>query len=311
MSKKLTNKEVKNILTERDLKLCSGENYKSIDDKIKCVDSEGYIIHQSLYNIRKSPAMSRFGNSNIYTIENINNYIKKHTKGLENIQLISTTYEKSNKPLIFNCDIHGQFEISWNAISSGNRCKKCGHVNSGITQTKTHTQYLDEVFKLVGNEYTVLGIYSLAKEKILIRHNKCGREYEIKADSLLRGTKCLECSPGNIKNWIGEKHPRYKPSLTAREREDRRIGFGNAINIWRTQIFERDNYTCEYCGKRGKGMLNAHHLDGYNWCKDKRFDVKNGTTLCRECHNKFHSIYKCGENTTQQFKEFLKRKASI
>jgi len=57
------------------------------------------------------------------------------------------------------------------------------------------------------------------------------------------------------------------------------------------------------CGKRG-GKLNAHHLDGHDWCTEKRFDINNGATTCIECHNDFHFIYGRGGTTKEDFFEY-------
>ena len=57
---------------------------------------------------------------------------------------------------------------------------------------------------------------------------------------------------------------------------------------WRTSVFERDNYTCQICGKRGE-YLEAHHKQ--MWCDHPslRCVVDNGITLCKECHKSIHS----------------------
>lgn len=67
---------------------------------------------------------------------------------------------------------------------------------------------------------------------------------------------------------------------------------------WRTSIFERDNYTCVLCSKRG-GYLEVDHYPtefAKIWSEEKinsleqalacgRFwDIENGRTLCKECH---------------------------
>lgn len=61
---------------------------------------------------------------------------------------------------------------------------------------------------------------------------------------------------------------------------------------WRLNIFDRDNYTCQICGKRsGSGkrvVLHAHHIEEFSENLDKRYDVKNGTTLCVDCHTLQH-----------------------
>jgi len=75
---------------------------------------------------------------------------------------------------------------------------------------------------------------------------------------------------------------------------------------WRTSVFERDNYTCVFCSKRG-GDLNADHhpklfsqimvdneirnLEKAMVC-DELWDIKNGRTLCEPCHfETFKFIY--------------------
>lgn len=56
---------------------------------------------------------------------------------------------------------------------------------------------------------------------------------------------------------------------------------------WRTAVFERDNYTCQKCGRRGV-KLQAHHVIPWHLSSLNRFGVANGITLCRECHRAEH-----------------------
>ncbi|WP_019415908.1 hypothetical protein [Paenisporosarcina sp. TG20] len=44
---------------------------------------------------------------------------------------------------------------------------------------KTQEQFVGEVFNKVGNEYTVIGDYINTGEKLLMRHNECGLEYQV------------------------------------------------------------------------------------------------------------------------------------
>lgn len=112
-----------------------------------------------------------------------------------------------------------------------------------------------------------------------------------------------EKNPMFGKQRFGQENPNYKHGISEEERYKKRLitGYG----IWRKKVYERDNYTCQCCGKKSNGDIVAHHLDGYSWCKEKRTDINNGITLCNSCHDEFHSIYGKFNNTKEQFYEFL------
>jgi len=56
------------------------------------------------------------------------------------------------------------------------------------------------------------------------------------------------------------------------------------LPVWRIQVFERDNFTCVECGS--KKNLQAHHIKRWAEYPELRFDINNGTTLCKRCHSK-------------------------
>ena len=72
---------------------------------------------------------------------------------------------------------------------------------------KTTEEFKIEVFNKVGNEYKVLGEYKSNKDKILIRHNTCGHEYEVTPVKFLSGRRCPNCSKNKKKDtkWFKNK----------------------------------------------------------------------------------------------------------
>jgi len=90
--------------------------------------------------------------------------------------------------------------------------------------------------------------------------------------------------------------------------------------IWRENVFQRDNYSCKECGKRGR--LHAHHIKPFSAIlkeflasyhqfsplDDKEtlvrlaitytpfWDTNNGLTLCEECHKNTNSYLKSSIN---------------
>lgn len=82
---------------------------------------------------------------------------------------------------------------------------------------------------------------------------------------------------------------------------------------WRKSVFERDNYTCRACNKRG-GFLNADHIKLFsiilleNNIKSFELALKcialwnldNGQTLCSSCH-KIKTIEDMKNNWKNQF----------
>jgi 5-methylcytosine-specific restriction endonuclease McrA len=133
----------------------------------------------------------------------------------------------------------------------------------------------------------------------------CGSISEITLNHFREGKRCKFCQSKRFS--VKVKGRKINGSLTEEERERKR----NMSGTWSRNVKERDKYTCQNCGFKGKpkdGFLVSHHLESYKWNKEILLDLHNGICLCRECHKEFHSIYGQGKNepnTRKQMNEFL------
>ena len=155
--------------------------------------------------------------------------------------------------------------------------------------------------------------------KIKVKCDECGNEYimmykdynRYNHDGKIYCNKCANTvllSGKNNPNYggktskRGKNHHNWNPNKTDEERKIDRNYIEYATFVKR--VLKRDNYTCQCCKKHDEN-LQVHHLDSYNWCKEKRTDDTNGITLCSRCHENFHSIYGRGDNTKEQFEEWF------
>lgn len=84
--------------------------------------------------------------------------------------------------------------------------------------------------------------------------------------------------------WQGENHWNWVKDRT-KTLEKKRIRASIEWREWRMKVFERDLYTCRDCGISGV-YIEPHHIIPIREDMRKLFDVNNGITLCRSCHQK-------------------------
>ena len=93
----------------------------------------------------------------------------------------------------------------------------------------------------------------------------------------------------NPKAWSfpkGEKHPMWKGGKMKDYPELVRLRKSPEYKIWRKSVFERDHYTCIFCGDNQGGNLESDHIKPFALFPELRFAIDNGRTLCEKCHKK-------------------------
>lgn len=84
----------------------------------------------------------------------------------------------------------------------------------------------------------------------------------------------------------GLMNRKLDPSAATYSQERHILMSRGDYHTWRLAVFTRDHFTCQICGSRTSGTLNAHHVLPWKSHPDRRYDVANGVTCCRDCHRK-------------------------
>lgn len=300
--KPYTKDMVLKVLDELKLQWVKGENL-GCNSKITVKDKHGYkadIILYSLMNNKKHPAM--FHVKNPYTIDNIKLFL---TDNIMNIELLSTNYINSHKPLVLKCIKHNyQFNSSWEQLQS-KRFKGCPKCSGSYTYT---FDKIVELSKNINPDIEILyETYKNNKRGFICKCNIDGHTWFNSFSNIVTNpTGCRICQYRSIS---GENNYNYNHEKTTEERILKREY--PEYYKWRNDVYKRDNYTCQCCGYNKGGKLNAHHLFSYSKYKNLRTLKENGITLCKNCHDEFHNEFGYIGNTLNQFKEYYKNKLNV
>ena len=139
--------------------------------------------------------------------------------------------------------------------------------------------------------------------KIKVKCDCCEKEYEMKYQDYNRYNHEGKIYCGTCANKIFKSDKNNKKIKTTNKKKEINRNCPEYIEFVK-KVLARDNYTCQCCGKK-QSDIEAHHLDGYNWCVERRTDETNGITLCKTCHKNFHLHYGRGDNTREQFEEWF------
>jgi len=159
-------------------------------------------------------------------------------------------------------------------------CKNCGKVFGDYYYRKrkycsrkcraNSKEHLNKSIKTI-KKVDVRGKNNPMYGKPLVPWNKDKKGYKIHSEEW-REKKSNQMKGNKHWNWQGGKSKRRQGYYSYEYKE------------WRMAVFLRDNFTCQFCGERGN-YKEAHHIKSFAKHSELRFDLNNGVTLCKDCHN--------------------------
>jgi hypothetical protein len=244
--------------------------------------------------------IEKVANSRRYDFDFVNKTFEE-----KNYTLLEKKYFDSNTTMNYICNIHPhktQSTTFINVLLFPNNCKECMilYRNEKLRHDYDFIKFeFDKAnFILLEEEY----ISSNTKMKCICK-NHLEIVQEIPYISIYGGHKCRFCF---YESNTGENNPSWNGGVTTDDEKFRR---SPEYKGWRMEVLKRDNYTCQRCNNRRE--LQVHHIDNFSRYVDKRIDINNGITLCKNCHDpsikgSFHNIYGTFNNSKEQLEEYIK-----
>lgn len=90
------------------------------------------------------------------------------------------------------------YKVEPHSFLKGQGCPSCS-----VRAPKSVDQFTQEVFNLVGDEYTFLDDYVNNYTKLRVKHNKCGHIYKVRPYSFLEGYGCPYCKISQGEKLVG------------------------------------------------------------------------------------------------------------
>ncbi|QIG62518.1 HNH endonuclease [Sporosarcina phage Lietuvens] len=302
VAKKLTYEVIKQFFeVERGFVLLE-DTYVNSETPMKYKCNCGSISKMSYKNAKKGRSCKECGRKKLSKAKQIytHAYIKNFFKENDCVLLEEEYHAKPNARMRYICVCGTEAHVSWSNFKNGSRCRECRITKVSVARRKYTVGDVATIFSKQGK--TLLEDNFTNSSQLLKYICKCGERSAISLNNMLAGKGCYKCRNKKIAEL------KKDPNITDEERLHRRNV--PEIRVWRSAVYERDQYTCQCCTEKG-GRLNAHHILNYADHRGVRFEVSNGITMCEECHVNFHKKYGVRNTTHEQLDEYLKTERRV
>jgi 5-methylcytosine-specific restriction endonuclease McrA len=138
---------------------------------------------------------------------------------------------------------------------------------------------IDKASPRKGKRHTSSSLLKIKASRVQNRKTKicnyCSNSF-VRVLSLADRSRYSYCSNECFRKYLKEN--RVIPS---------KVTFSAEYKEWRLKVYKRDGFRCKMPGCISKTRdIAAHHIYPKKLFPEKQFDVQNGITLCRKCHEK-------------------------
>lgn len=140
------------------------------------------------------------------------------------------------------------------------------------------------------------------KRTVKIICERAGHITDRDVQTVKRRYKCQKCCANdNVtgENCIWYKHGKSEENMTDRQKNN------NLSVKWKRAVLKLKGKQCDIC--KSEEDIHAHHLNGYDWFIEGRFDPNNGIPVCENHHWGFHNKYGRGGNTSIQYDKYKEK----
>lgn len=192
--KKLNFEYVKNFLWGRGYILLDKE-YSNSKEKLNIKDSFGYLYQISFDGIKVNKNLLKFSVSNIYTIDNIINWININKKSFDFVK--GQYIGNDARSLTFYCHkCEREWDTCWSSVYMGIGCSYCGKKTLGDKNLENQRPDISKEWNYSKNNSLPSEYFQSSSKRVWWKCSRCEHEWEatIANRTSKKGTGCPRCN---------------------------------------------------------------------------------------------------------------------
>lgn len=220
-----------------------------------------------------------------------------------NSYIVTSQYLSNKEPItVKHVSCGTEFTSIPMRVMRGQGCPNCYS-----KKKKTTSEFKEEIFKLVGDEYSILSEYSGCKVKVTFKHS-CGNTFNMNPDDFLQGQRCPKCSRSSAAFKTRKSHNEFIEKIKSLVNESYEVlseyktnkdyvmfkhkECGNTFNMIPVNFYR--GHRCPFCNGTPKkttseisGIISSSTNNEYKLISEYKNTNTKISILHTHCGNKF------------------------